>query len=137
MENQRSYKLGSGRMSRTDRIIAVGQRRANQIVQEWADLGDRFVFYVLGRACAEPDRRLMQMQVAHPNFKFEALFRKALELDPKRTLDVLSEMQGDSEILARYKALAFEAVRELELQNERGETRSWVRQAAASALGNL
>lgn len=117
-------------MPMTDRIIAVGKRRADKVVQEWADLGDRFVFYALGRSDAAYDRRLDGRKVNHPNFKFEALFRKALELNPQRAFDVLSEMQGDSEILARYKALAFEAT-------ERGETRGWIRQAAANALGSI
>lgn len=116
-------------MPAADRVIAVRKRRADKVVQEWADLGDRFVFYALGRSDAAPDRRLKGREVNHPNFKFEALFRKALELNPQRAFDVISEMQGDPEILARYKALAFEAT-------ERGETHGWVRQAAASALGS-
>lgn len=137
MSIRESNRLGSGKMPVTDRIIAVEKRRADKVVQEWADLGDRFVFYALGNSRAEYDDRLAKQGVFQPNFKFEALFRKALELNPQRAFDVISEMQGDSEILARCKALAFEAVKELELQGERGENRGWVRQAVAGALGSL
>lgn len=124
-------------MSRSDRMIAVGQRRADQVVEEWAGLGDKFVFYALAGSQPVWDARLERMGVFQTNFKFQALFQRALQVDPQRTLDIISEIKGDPAVLENCKRSALEAVQKLEGANSREANRGRVREAVANALGSL